>query len=228
MDKDSLYKVMLMEKEKRLIKNFKVIITGIFFLGIILFFSAMPEWNTILFVINLVVAAFFVAWLFFVQKSNSNINKYAFALLYALVFLISFIFPQFLIKLLLKIGTRLWLLLVAGWFIAFIVGLAHFFRESKIGKKLYKNPFKNRKGLIFEFFPLTVAMIIAVIIISVLIIYGLISLNELTNDRIKFIIEGLLLYIWSIILIGFSPLMLIFYKNESKKDNLDIRNYPRG
>ncbi|WP_096550803.1 hypothetical protein [Ureibacillus thermosphaericus] len=171
--------------------------------------SGFPIGNTIFSIINYLVTSFFAACLLFMEKSSDNHTKQGFIGIYAMGLIMSLGGFQSPVKMLLNIESNLWLLVLAGWLITFILGLAYAFKESKIGKILYINPFQNRDGLLFELLPLIFTMVIAAIVVPIFISYRLNSLDALTSlQRSILIYYGFLPYCFSILIIALFPCFL--------------------
>lgn len=190
-----------MDNERLVMNESKFIPLLIAYLIVVFIFSAIPDWNNIFFIINFFVSVFFLTRTYIARLTMTDSKRYFSISGYGFVFFLSFVCPQFLIRILWELGIHLWIFIVIIWPILFL-----YFHLMKIDIGIiFKNPLKTRGGIISY-----ILLMIAMILVPIMIISTAISQFEglFFLDYLKFIIGGIILYIASIICLGILPLFL--------------------
>lgn len=188
-------------------KESRLVHTSLTIVIVTLMFSALPEWSTFFFYMNAIVAAGAISVSVFSWKRTELKKRYFSVLSYALLFTMSFMGAQPILRVAWGEGNSLWIYLGAIWVIAFIV--TTFLKESIF--QAFSNTFENRFSISFH-----IGVLLLILAAPVLII--LTNTDDLYSQNTQFYMFGAFLYICSMLLLIMLPAFLKHPKDILKEE----------
>jgi hypothetical protein len=188
-------------------KESRLVHTSLTIVIVTLMFSALPEWSTFFFYMNVVVAAGAISVSVISWKRTELKKRYFSVLSYALLFSLSFIGAQPILRVAWGEGNSLWFYLGAIWVITFFV--TTYMRENIF--QAFSNTFESRFSISFH-------IVVLLLILATPIVIVLANMNNLYSQNTQFYLFGALLYICSILLLIMLPAFLKHPKEIMKEE----------
>jgi hypothetical protein len=177
--------VFLDEKNNLSFKESRITHVAVSIIIVTFLFSALPEWHTPQFIMNSVVSIILLCVIVAAWKLIELKTRYFSIQSYCLVFSLSFLFAQPLIKYFWQEGNSIWLFLLGIWVGGFVI--TTFLKENIF--QAFSKTFENRFSVAFH-----IVVFICITVGPMLIIFGNAS------DFNKNISYGLVLYLFSVLL----------------------------
>ncbi|MGV3464070.1 MAG: hypothetical protein ACO1OT_02110 [Heyndrickxia sp.] len=189
-----------MDNNRLAFKESKLISATLFCLFFALLFSALPKWNTSVWILNMFIAIIWILRIVIAWLTMKNSKRYFSIMSYGMIFTMSFVAPQPLIRLLIMGKSGLWIMIVAFWVLLFL-----FTTLSKKGIfKMFKDPFESKGGKLFH-----IILFIFVLIIPFVLILTTQSGRTIMEQHTEFMGMGAILYILSLFGVFMMPAFLI-------------------
>lgn len=183
----------LLEKNDLSFKDSRILHVAVSIVIVTFLFSALPEWSTPQFKVNAVISFILMMVIVVSWKTVELKVRYFSIQSYCLIFCLSHLFAQPIIKYFWQKDNTAWIYFASCWIVGFI--LLHFFREGlfQAFSKIYESKFSSGYHIVVFSFLLLVPLSI-----------GVVKAKDL-NSSIGY---GILLYIGSILLLMTLPAFL--------------------
>ncbi|MEL3973647.1 hypothetical protein AAEO50_15260 [Rossellomorea oryzaecorticis] len=183
----------LLEKNDLSFKESRILHVALSIVIVTFLFSALPEWSAPQFKVNAVISFLLMMVIVVSWKAVELKVRYFSIQSYCLIFCLSHLSAQPIIKYFWQEGNSAWIYFASCWIVGFII--LHFFREGlfQAFSKIYESKFSIGYHIVVFSFLLLVPIIVTII-----------TVNEL-NINIGY---GMVLYVLSIILLVTLPAFL--------------------
>jgi hypothetical protein len=201
--------VFLDEKNDVTFKESRLLHTSFSILIVTFLFSALPEWSNLFFVINATVAIGAIAASVISWKRTELKRRYFSILSYGLLFCLSFMSVQPILRVAWEQGSSIWIYLGLVWVVTFVV--TTFMKESIF--QAFSNTYESRFSISFHIVVLMFILVTPFVII-------LTNIDDLHSQTTQFYMFGILLYVFSVLFLIILPALLKHPKDILKEEKM--------